>query len=396
MLQLGRGADKKAAAAAAAAAERRPPGKGRLRSRLPPIAAVEVDAPGCSFNPEPEAHQDALAAYVAAHVRRDIAKDLAPRPPPALLLSSNGSGGGAANGGLNAERDPVLALLSAGVEALPEAEGDEDEAGSGSGSGSGEEEGGGGGGKQRRHAAAKQQQQQDPNDIDLGDGGGEAAAAEEEADDDDDEEGDAAAAAAARRAAGAKKTTAERNREARRRAQEAEAAARAALKKRRRELEALDAVEAALAEEEAARAARRARRDVIAAERAATLPPRLGKHKFVPTPAPVLTSDEVTGSLRQLAPYPMVAAERYRALQKRGLIEVRKPAGERKKARLGEHVTGERFDKAAARQAEVDALKRGNVKAARKARRAAAAAGGGGSVLGVVSDADLAAATMDW
>jgi hypothetical protein len=44
----------------------------RLRGRaaLRPIPAVEVDAAGCSFNPEPEAHQEALAAVVAAVVKK--------------------------------------------------------------------------------------------------------------------------------------------------------------------------------------------------------------------------------------------------------------------------------------------------------------------------------------
>lgn len=36
------------------------------------------------------------------------------------------------------------------------------------------------------------------------------------------------------------------------------------------------------------------------AERAATEPPRLGKHRFEAAPLAVLTSDEVTGSLRQI------------------------------------------------------------------------------------------------
>lgn len=39
---------------------------------------------------------------------------------------------------------------------------------------------------------------------------------------------------------------------------------------------------------------------VTAAERAAVEPPKLGKHKFEAAPVAVLTSDEVTGSLRQI------------------------------------------------------------------------------------------------
>jgi hypothetical protein len=39
---------------------------------------------------------------------------------------------------------------------------------------------------------------------------------------------------------------------------------------------------------------------VTVAERAAAEPPRLGKHRFEAPPVAVLTSDEVTGSLRQI------------------------------------------------------------------------------------------------
>jgi hypothetical protein len=39
---------------------------------------------------------------------------------------------------------------------------------------------------------------------------------------------------------------------------------------------------------------------VTVAERAAVEPPRLGKHRFEAAPLAVLTSEEVTGSLREL------------------------------------------------------------------------------------------------
>ena len=46
------------------------------------IASVEVDAPGCSFNPDFEQHQDAVAAAVAAEVRKAIDAELQPIAPP--------------------------------------------------------------------------------------------------------------------------------------------------------------------------------------------------------------------------------------------------------------------------------------------------------------------------
>ncbi len=40
----------------------------------------------------------------------------------------------------------------------------------------------------------------------------------------------------------------------------------------------------------------------------------------------VLTSDEVGHGLRRLKAFPMLATERFKSLQKRGLIEPRRPA----------------------------------------------------------------------
>jgi len=44
----------------------------------PEIAAVEVDPAGCSYNPDYEHHQDAVAEAVAAEVSKQIARDLEP------------------------------------------------------------------------------------------------------------------------------------------------------------------------------------------------------------------------------------------------------------------------------------------------------------------------------
>ncbi len=42
---------------------------------------MEVDQPGCSYNPEPAQHQDAVAAAVAAEVQKQIAAELRPKRP---------------------------------------------------------------------------------------------------------------------------------------------------------------------------------------------------------------------------------------------------------------------------------------------------------------------------
>lgn len=62
------------------------------------------------------------------------------------------------------------------------------------------------------------------------------------------------------------------------------------------------------------------------AEKAANSAPRLGKMRYEPGPTAVLTTDEVTGSLRQLKACPLLAADRFKSLQRRGIIEPRKPA----------------------------------------------------------------------
>lgn len=62
------------------------------------------------------------------------------------------------------------------------------------------------------------------------------------------------------------------------------------------------------------------------ADKAAVTAPKLGKLKYEPGPTAVLTSDEVTGSLRKLKACPLLASDRFKSLQRRGLIEPRKPA----------------------------------------------------------------------
>lgn len=49
------------------------------------IPAVEVELPGCSFNPPFEAHQDALAVAVAEEMQKIYKKELEPRPVPTCV-----------------------------------------------------------------------------------------------------------------------------------------------------------------------------------------------------------------------------------------------------------------------------------------------------------------------
>lgn len=57
-------------------------------------------------------------------------------------------------------------------------------------------------------------------------------------------------------------------------------------------------------------------------ERQAQEPPKLGRLKFTPQPTQVLATDDVKGSLRTLRTVPVIAKDRFKSLQKRGLIHV--------------------------------------------------------------------------
>ncbi|XWS65777.1 hypothetical protein CRYUN_Cryun05aG0142800 [Craigia yunnanensis] len=62
------------------------------------------------------------------------------------------------------------------------------------------------------------------------------------------------------------------------------------------------------------------RRVIAKQERLKACPPRLGKYKFQPAPPQVLLSEELTGSLRKLKGCPTLARDRFKSLEKRGLI----------------------------------------------------------------------------
>ena len=57
-------------------------------------------------------------------------------------------------------------------------------------------------------------------------------------------------------------------------------------------------------------------------EKETLLPPKLGRHRWQAQRLQVLASDEVTGSLRTLRAFPMVAKDRFNSLQKRGVVQV--------------------------------------------------------------------------
>ncbi|XP_010554698.1 PREDICTED: uncharacterized protein At2g40430 isoform X2 [Tarenaya hassleriana] len=87
-----------------------------------------------------------------------------------------------------------------------------------------------------------------------------------------------------------------------------------------KEIDSLPSILQEIANEDEEKQKRHLRRVIAKQEILKTRPPRLGKHKFEPAPVQVLLSEEVTGSLRKLKACCTLARDRFKSLEKRGLI----------------------------------------------------------------------------
>ncbi|KAJ9175989.1 hypothetical protein P3X46_014484 [Hevea brasiliensis] len=217
----------------------------RKASKPSVIRAVEVEPPGCSFNPSFEAHQDSLAQAVAEEMQKVYQSELGPQPVPLTVPG--------------------------------------------------------------------EQQVIDEEDLyfleaDNGDDGEENLTENEDA-------------AQGKRSTNTKRVTkVELNRRARLKEQqkkEAEAKKKEELSK---EIDSLPDIIKEIAKEDEEKHKRHIRRIVAKQERLKTCPPRLGKHKFKPAPPQVLLSEEITGSLRKLKGCCTLLRDRYKSLEKRGLV----------------------------------------------------------------------------
>lgn len=119
-----------------------------------------------------------------------------------------------------------------------------------------------------------------------------------------------------------KKTAKERVRRQRHKEMEKEHISKRQLKQSRRDLDSLHSLNISMDQLEQIQAARRARRQADVQERQAREPPKLGRLRFTPQPTQVLASEDVQGSLRTLRTVPVIAKDRFKSLQKRGLIHV--------------------------------------------------------------------------
>ena len=268
------------------------------KKRLRKAAAVEIDGAGCSLNPDFDAHQEALAEAVAAEMRKQYDKELLPVAPPKTVAWED------------YEHRGELERL------LVEDDGDDD------------------------------------SDEDDSDGEREGGRAK-------DVDGDIGARQ------GKKKTIRDRNRQARNKALQKELEAKRQEKKQRRDLANLKQITEEVREYEEGLNDRLERRRADMEELMDSQPPRLGKHRFKPMPVQVLTTDELKasgGSLRKLKPTNVLAVERYKSLQRRGIIEPRVKtfkSGKQKKYII--HSQG--ATKAQERQDEVDKLRKRGKKA---------------------------------
>lgn len=217
----------------------------------PGPCAVEIDQPGCSYNPDAELHQDAVAAAVAVEVRKAIAQELMPKAPPRFS---------------NEAVDHISELDMLQVD----------------------------------------------DDCNVCDDEAEGTA-------------DASAVVIDRRPP-QQKTVTQRNREARRKLADKEMSKQRQRKALGKDILRAPDLVAEIEGETLSQQLLAKRRKADIAEKRAVEPPRLGKQVYEPAPVQVLLTEELHGSLRSLKSAPMLARDRYKSLQQRGIIEPRSRA----------------------------------------------------------------------
>ncbi|KAG6599955.1 Ribosome biogenesis protein NOP53, partial [Cucurbita argyrosperma subsp. sororia] len=115
-------------------------------------------------------------------------------------------------------------------------------------------------------------------------------------------------------------TRVELNKRARNKEQRRKEAESKKLKGISKEIDSLPDILQETAKEDEERQNRLIRRTIAKQERLKSCPPRLGRHKFEPAPVQVLLSEEITGSLRKLKGCCTLVKDRFKSLEKRGII----------------------------------------------------------------------------
>ncbi|WVZ96238.1 hypothetical protein U9M48_041903 [Paspalum notatum var. saurae] len=229
--------------------------KAKKRSTTSVIPAVEVEPPGCSFNPPFEAHQDSLAEAVAVEKRKEYMRELGPTPVPLVV--------------------PGEAITEEDKFFLDADDGDEDVA-------------------------------------------------------EDDGDQDVDTLVGQRKNKTKKVTRVELNRRARRKERLRTEAEAKKIENLSKEIDCLPNILDEIVKEDEEKEKRRIRRNVLKEERAKSGPPRLGRHRFEPAPVQVLLTEEISGSLRKLKGCCNLARDRYKSIEKRGILAPSKRISKRR------------------------------------------------------------------
>ncbi|WCJ20001.1 Ribosome biogenesis protein NOP53 [Euphorbia peplus] len=222
-----------------------PDNKARKVSIPSAIPAVEVEAPGCSYNPPPEAHQDALAQAVAVEMQKIYKSELGPQPVPLVSRAE-----------LRVLDEEDMCFLEA-----DDADEDEDNI-------------------------------IENEDTELEKKSGKLK----------------------------RVTRVVLNKRARQKEQKKKLAESQKKEGVSKEIDSLADIINEIAKEDEEKQKKHIRRVVAKQERLKVRPPRLGKHKFEPAPSQVLLTEEITGSLRKLKGCCTLLKDRFKSLEKRGLI----------------------------------------------------------------------------
>ncbi|CAM0958336.1 unnamed protein product [Alopecurus aequalis] len=236
------------------------------RSTTSVFPAVEVEPPGCSFNPKSDDHQNSLAQAVADEMRKIYTKELGPKPVPLTVL-----------GEAVAEEDKFF------LDAADDGEGDAAEG---------------------------------DKDQDAAEG---------------DKDQDADAPAGERKSKTKRVTRVELNKRARRKERLRTEADAKKLEVLSKQIDSLPNIIAEIAKEDEEKEKMHTRRAVAKQERLKSGPRRLGRHKFEPAPVQVLLTEEISGSLRQLKGCCNLARDRYKSIEKRGILAPNKKISKRRR-----------------------------------------------------------------
>ncbi|CAH8376194.1 unnamed protein product [Eruca vesicaria subsp. sativa] len=222
------------------------------------IPAVEVDPAGCSYNPTAESHEDMLAEAVAQEMQKVYKNELGPEPVP---LTIDGDANIEDEAGLLSVCNRIINGKSAyflGVDNGSEAE--------------------------------------DETENEVSEAGNKTARTTKRV------------------------TRVVLNKRARQKALRKEETKEKHKEKLSKEIDSLPKIIKEIAEEDKEKLNKKIRQTIAKEEVLKIRPPRLGKHKYEAPPVQVLLTEEMTGSLRKLKACCTLARDRFKSLEKRGIL----------------------------------------------------------------------------